>query len=148
MKVVTVRTHNVRGELDEQDGDTAKWQGHADRDVDEVRGQLWNVLCQSVGNGFLQVVENESTYMAEGVQIKLLTGSLVTVSPATWMPFKPHPHPQGLQGTLSARPKTKYTQRHLVLKCVKKTNCGLNDLLWRPLMEAAKIATFSHQKTK
>lgn len=51
--MAAVRTHDVRGELDEEDGDAAQRQRHADRDVDEVRSQLWNVLRQSVGDGFL-----------------------------------------------------------------------------------------------
>lgn len=62
--VMIVSTHNVCGELDEQDGDAAQWQRHADRDVDEVWGKLWNVLRQSVGDGFLKVVKDKSTYGA------------------------------------------------------------------------------------
>lgn len=51
--MAAVQTHDVRGELDEEDGDAAQRQRHADCDVDEVRSQLWNVLRQSVGDGFL-----------------------------------------------------------------------------------------------
>lgn len=48
-----VHTHDVCGELNEEDGDAAQRQGHADRDVDEVWSQFWNVLRQGVGDGFL-----------------------------------------------------------------------------------------------
>lgn len=51
--MVMVHTYDIRGELDEEDGDAAQRQGHADRDVDEVWSQFWNVLRQSVGDGFL-----------------------------------------------------------------------------------------------
>lgn len=63
--MAAVQTHDVRGELDEEDGDAAQRQRHADRDVDEVRSQLWNVLRQSVGDGFLQVIKDKPTYGAE-----------------------------------------------------------------------------------
>lgn len=66
-----VHTHDVRGELDEEDGDAAQRQRHADRDVDEVRGQLWDVLRQSVGDGFLQVIKDKSTYGAKRVKNKM-----------------------------------------------------------------------------
>lgn len=59
------RTHDVRGELDEEDGDAAQRQRHADRDIDEVRSQLRNVLGQSVRDGLLQVIKNEPTCGAE-----------------------------------------------------------------------------------
>ncbi|KFQ21023.1 hypothetical protein N332_13926, partial [Mesitornis unicolor] len=55
-------THDVGAELDEQDGDAAQGQGDAGRDVDEVGGELGDVLGQGVGDGFLQVVENQAPY--------------------------------------------------------------------------------------
>lgn len=69
-KMATAHTHDVCSELDEEDGDAAQRQRHADRDVDEVRGQLRNVLRQRVGDGLLQVVKDQTTYQAERVKKK------------------------------------------------------------------------------
>ncbi|KFV00581.1 hypothetical protein N340_12812, partial [Tauraco erythrolophus] len=55
-------THDVGAELDEEDGDAAQGQGDAGRDVDEVRGQLGDVLGQRVGDGLLQVVEDQAAW--------------------------------------------------------------------------------------
>lgn len=55
-------THDVGAELDEEDGDAAQGQGDAGRDVDEVRRQLGDVLGQRVGNGLLQVVEDQAAW--------------------------------------------------------------------------------------
>ncbi|KFO90726.1 hypothetical protein N320_07704, partial [Buceros rhinoceros silvestris] len=55
-------THDVSAELDEEDGDAAQGQGDAGRDVDEVRRQLGDVLGQCVGNGLLQVVEDQPAW--------------------------------------------------------------------------------------
>ncbi|KFV06689.1 hypothetical protein N339_12836, partial [Pterocles gutturalis] len=55
-------THDVGAELDEEDGDAAQGQGDAGRDVDEVRRQLGDVLGQRVGDGFLQIVENQAAW--------------------------------------------------------------------------------------
>ncbi|KGL85947.1 hypothetical protein N301_03690, partial [Charadrius vociferus] len=54
-------THDVGAELDEEDGDATQGQGDAGRDVDEVRGQLGDVLGQRVGDGLLQVVKDQAT---------------------------------------------------------------------------------------
>ncbi|KFQ46624.1 hypothetical protein N333_01144, partial [Nestor notabilis] len=53
-------THNVSAELDEEDGDAAQGQGDTGRDVDEIRGQLRDVLGQGVGDGLLQVVKDQA----------------------------------------------------------------------------------------
>ncbi|KFQ79972.1 hypothetical protein N337_09586, partial [Phoenicopterus ruber ruber] len=53
-------THDVGAELDEEDGDATQGQGDAGRDVDEVRGQLGDVLGQGVGDGLLQVVKDQA----------------------------------------------------------------------------------------
>ncbi|KGL72284.1 hypothetical protein N309_07704, partial [Tinamus guttatus] len=53
-------THDVGAELDEEDGDAAQGQGDAGRDVDQVGRQLGDVLGQGVGDGLLQVVEDEA----------------------------------------------------------------------------------------
>ncbi|KFQ96173.1 hypothetical protein Y956_09336, partial [Nipponia nippon] len=55
-------THDVSAELDEEDGDAAQGQGDAGRDVDEVRGQLGDVLGQGVGDGLLQVVKDQAAW--------------------------------------------------------------------------------------
>ncbi|KFO11532.1 hypothetical protein N312_03421, partial [Balearica regulorum gibbericeps] len=55
-------THNVSAELDEEDGDAAQGQGDAGRDVNEVGRQLRDVLGQGVGDGFLQVVKDQTAW--------------------------------------------------------------------------------------
>ena len=55
-----MRTHDVGGKLDEQDGDAAQRKWHADGDVDQIGRELWDVLGQCVGDGLLQVVKNEA----------------------------------------------------------------------------------------
>ncbi|KFP69819.1 hypothetical protein N310_03242, partial [Acanthisitta chloris] len=55
-------THDVRAELDEEDGDAAQGQGDAGDDVDQVRCQLRYVLGQGVSDRLLQVVEDEATW--------------------------------------------------------------------------------------
>lgn len=53
-------THNVRAQFDEEDGDAAKGEGNTDGDVDQIRGQLRDVLGQGVGNGFLEIVKDQA----------------------------------------------------------------------------------------
>ncbi|KFV58088.1 hypothetical protein N328_04850, partial [Gavia stellata] len=55
-------THDVRAELDEEDGDATQGQGDAGRDVDQVGSQLGDVLGQGVGNGLLQVVKDQAAW--------------------------------------------------------------------------------------
>lgn len=57
-----VPTHNVRAQVDEEDGDGANGHGDAGNDVDEERAELSNVLGQGVGNGFLQVVKDQAAW--------------------------------------------------------------------------------------
>ncbi|KFP61289.1 hypothetical protein N322_06198, partial [Cariama cristata] len=58
----TPPAYDVSAELDEEDGDATQGQGDAGRDVDEVRGQLGDVLGQGVGDGLLQVVEDQAAW--------------------------------------------------------------------------------------
>lgn len=53
-------THNVRAQVDEQDGDGANGHWNAGDDVDEEGAELSNVLGQGVGDGFLQVVKDQA----------------------------------------------------------------------------------------
>ena len=55
-----MRTHNVSGQLNEQDGDATQRKRHADGDVDQIGRELWDVLGQCVGDGLLQVVKDEA----------------------------------------------------------------------------------------
>ncbi|KFQ60153.1 hypothetical protein N334_06867, partial [Pelecanus crispus] len=55
-------THDIGAELDEEDGDAPQGQGDAGRDVDEVGGQLGDVLGQGVGDGLLQVVKDQAAW--------------------------------------------------------------------------------------
>lgn len=55
-------THNVSGQLDEEDSDAAKRKRHADGDVDQIWSQLRDVLGQCVGNRLLQVVKDKTSY--------------------------------------------------------------------------------------
>ena len=57
-----MRTHDVGGQLDEQDGDAAQRKRHADGDVDQIGCKLWDVLGQCVRDGLLQVVKDEAAY--------------------------------------------------------------------------------------
>ena len=56
-----VETHNVSGQFDEKDGDAAERKRHTDGDVDEVGCELRDVLGQGVGDGFLQVIKDQTT---------------------------------------------------------------------------------------
>lgn len=54
-------THNVCAQFNKEDGDAAKGEGDADSDVNQIGGQLWDVLRQGVGNGFLEIVKDETS---------------------------------------------------------------------------------------
>lgn len=60
--VWSFRTHNVCAQLDKEDGDAAKRKRDTDGDVDQVGGQLWDVLGQSISNGFLEVIKDQAPW--------------------------------------------------------------------------------------
>lgn len=55
-------THDVRAQLDEEDRDAAEGKRDADGDVNQVRGQLRDVLGEGVGNGFLEIVKDQAPW--------------------------------------------------------------------------------------
>jgi len=56
-------THHVSSQIDAEDGDSSKGQGHISQDEEQERRDLRDVGGQSVGNGLLQVVENETALL-------------------------------------------------------------------------------------
>ncbi|TRY67840.1 hypothetical protein TCAL_15854 [Tigriopus californicus] len=53
--------HHVGSQIDTEDGDSSKREGHISQDEQQERRDLGNVGGQSVGNGFLQVVKDQAT---------------------------------------------------------------------------------------
>lgn len=58
-------THHVCPQVNAQDGDGAKGQRDVGDDEQQERGDLWNVTGQGVGNGLLQVVEDQAACRME-----------------------------------------------------------------------------------
>lgn len=63
-------THNVRAQVDEQDGDGADGHWNAGDDVDEEGAELSNVLGQGVGDGFLQVVKDQAAWGRGNISVR------------------------------------------------------------------------------
>merc|ERR1719445_3015995 len=55
--------HHVRAKVDAEDGDGAKGQGHVSQDEEEEGGDLRDVGGQSVSDGLLQVIEDQSALL-------------------------------------------------------------------------------------
>merc|ERR1711868_155800 len=51
--------HHVRSQVDAENGDSSKGQGHVSQDEEEEGGDLGDVGGQGVGDGLLQVVEDQ-----------------------------------------------------------------------------------------
>ena len=54
--------HHVRAQVNAEDGDGAQRQGDAEDDEQQERGDLGDVAGQGVGDGFLQVVEDQAAW--------------------------------------------------------------------------------------
>lgn len=53
-------SHHVSSQVNTQDSNGAQGQRDVDQDEEEERGDLWDVTGQSVSNGFLQVVKDQT----------------------------------------------------------------------------------------
>lgn len=59
-------THHVSSQIDAEDGDGAKRKGNVEEDESEERRDLWDVGGEGVGDGLLQVVEDETALFHSG----------------------------------------------------------------------------------
>ncbi|KGL82710.1 hypothetical protein N309_03901, partial [Tinamus guttatus] len=55
-------TYNVCAQVNEEDGDGANGHWNAGNNVDEERTELGNILSQSVGNCFLEVIKDQTAW--------------------------------------------------------------------------------------
>lgn len=58
--------HHVSSQVDTEDGDGAQGQWDVDKDEEQEGGDLGDVAGQSVGNGLLQVVKDQTACQEEG----------------------------------------------------------------------------------
>lgn len=54
-------THQVSSEINAEDGDCSERQGDTQQDEDQERWDLWDVTGQSVGDGLLEIVKDQTT---------------------------------------------------------------------------------------
>lgn len=54
-------THHVCAQVDAEDGDGAQGQWNVRNNKYQEGGDLWNVTGEGVGNGFLQVIKDQTT---------------------------------------------------------------------------------------
>lgn len=58
--VQTRGSHHVCAQVNAQDGDGSQRQWNVDDDEEQEGGDLWDVTGQSVGDGLLQVIEDQT----------------------------------------------------------------------------------------
>ena len=58
--------YHVGTQIDTQDGDSSKRKGDIKQNEHQKGGNLRNVGCQGVGDGLLQIVENQTTLFYTG----------------------------------------------------------------------------------
>lgn len=59
-------SYHVGSQVDAEDGDGAQRQWDVDQDEEQEGGDLWDVAGQSVCNGLLQVVKDQTACRDEG----------------------------------------------------------------------------------
>ncbi len=59
-------SYHVSSQVDAEDGDGAQRQWDVDQDEEEEGGDLWNVAGQSVRDGLLQIVKDQTACEDEG----------------------------------------------------------------------------------
>lgn len=57
-----INSHHVSSQINTQDGDSSQRQGDINDDEQQERSDLWDVACQSVGNGLFQIIEDQTTW--------------------------------------------------------------------------------------
>lgn len=67
MGVCSTKAHHVSAQVDAEDGDGAQRQRDVDQDEEQEGRDLRDVTGQSVGNGFLQVIEDQPTCRVHAV---------------------------------------------------------------------------------
>jgi len=67
--------YHVSTEVNTQDGNGAEWQWNVSHDEQKERRDLWDVTCQRVGDGLLQVVKDQPAYSTYVIEI----------SPMSWV---------------------------------------------------------------
>lgn len=53
-------SHHVSSQVNTEDGDGSQWQGDVDNDEQQEGSDLWDVAGQGIGDGLLQVVEDQA----------------------------------------------------------------------------------------
>lgn len=61
-KCVEISSHHVGSQVDTQDGDSSQRQGDVNDDEKQEGGDLWDVACQSVGDGLLQIIKDQTAW--------------------------------------------------------------------------------------
>lgn len=57
-----ISSHHVRSQVNTQDCDRSQRQGDINDDEKQERSDLWNVTCQSIGNGFFQIIKDQTAW--------------------------------------------------------------------------------------
>ena len=59
---LTTNAHHVSSQINTEDGDCSQGQWNVSDNKEKEGGNLWNVAGQSVSNGLLQVIEDQTTW--------------------------------------------------------------------------------------
>lgn len=59
-------THHVSSKIDAEDGNSSEWKRNIEQDEGEEGGDFGNVGGEGVGDGFLQIVEDETAFLYSG----------------------------------------------------------------------------------
>lgn len=57
-----ISSHHVSSQVNTQDGDSSQRQGDINDDEQQEWSDLWDVACQSVGNGLFQVIKDQTAW--------------------------------------------------------------------------------------
>lgn len=55
-------SHHVSSQVNTQDGDSSQRQGDINDDEQQEGSDLWDVACQSVGNGLFQIIKDQTAW--------------------------------------------------------------------------------------
>lgn len=70
--------HHVSSQVDTQDGDSSQRQGDINDDEQQEGSDLWDVACQSVGNGLFQIIKDQTAWRVTKKQNKRLVSHYVS----------------------------------------------------------------------
>lgn len=58
----SIGSHHVSSQVNTQDGDSSQRQGDINNDEKQEWSDLWDVACQSVGNGLFQIIKDQTAW--------------------------------------------------------------------------------------